>query len=110
MIERWLPYNQTKRRVIFQKAQEKDAIVVKPRNVIIQWEAPQVTVKKDLKYLGIIRANPVEYVQRYAYGLVFKAYSLRIKIIKVWIGKLRVVRSICLMFFLLCLHKMHINL
>lgn len=65
MIERWLPYNQTKRRVIFQKAQDTDAIVVKPRNVIIQWEAPQVTVKKDLKYLGIIRANPVEYVQRY---------------------------------------------
>jgi hypothetical protein len=53
MIERWLPYNQVKRRVIFQKTNQSDPVVVKPRNVIIQWEAPQVTVKKDYKYLGI---------------------------------------------------------
>lgn len=38
MIERWLPYTQTKRRVIFQRNQEKEPVVVKPRNVIIQWE------------------------------------------------------------------------
>jgi len=38
MIERWLPYTQTKRRVIFQRTQDKDPVVCKPRNVIIQWE------------------------------------------------------------------------
>ncbi|CAF0921745.1 unnamed protein product [Brachionus calyciflorus] len=65
IIERWLPYSQVKRRVIYQRSNEQDAFIVKPRNVIIQWEAPQVYVKKDFKYLGIIRANPVEYVQRY---------------------------------------------
>lgn len=32
---------------------------------LVQWEAPQVQIRKDFKYLGIIRANPVEYVQRY---------------------------------------------
>jgi hypothetical protein len=65
LVERWLPYAQTKRRVIFQRSNERDAVVVKPRNVIVQWEAPQVVIKKEFKYLGVIRANPVEYVQRY---------------------------------------------
>ena len=42
LIERWLPYSQAKRRVIFQRSNERDPMIVKPRNVIIQWEAPQV--------------------------------------------------------------------
>lgn len=42
LIERWLPYSQAKRRVIFQRSNERDPVIVKPRNVIIQWEAPQV--------------------------------------------------------------------
>ncbi len=33
--------------------------------MIIQWEAPQVQVKKEFKDLGVIRANPAEYVARY---------------------------------------------
>lgn len=65
MIERWLPYTEVKRRVIFQKSNVPDPVIVKPRNVIIQWEAPQVSIKKEVKYLGVIRANPAEYVQRY---------------------------------------------
>jgi hypothetical protein len=65
LVERWLPYSQVKRRVIFQRAAQRDAVAVKPRNIIVQWEAPQVDIKKEIKYLGVIRANPVEYVQRY---------------------------------------------
>lgn len=66
IIERWLPYSQVKRRVIFQKANEHcDPVAVKPKNVIIQWDAPQVQVKKEFKDLGVIRANPAEYVARY---------------------------------------------
>lgn len=70
IIERWLPYAQEnlKRRVIFQRA-PPDPIVMKPRNIIIQWEAPNVVVKKNLKYLGTIRADPVEYVHRYGGSL-----------------------------------------
>jgi hypothetical protein len=60
LIERWLPYSQVKRRVIYQRSCEKDAVPIKSKNVIIQWEAPQVTIKKDFKYLGVIRANPYE--------------------------------------------------
>lgn len=65
IIERWLPYNQVKRRVIFQRSNERDPVIVKPKNVIIQWDAPPVQVKKEFKDLGIIRANPTEYVSRY---------------------------------------------
>lgn len=64
LIERWLPYNEVKRRVIFQSA-PPDPIVVKPRNTIVQWEAPKVEIRKDFKYLGIVKANPADYVQRY---------------------------------------------
>ena len=43
IIERWLPYSQVKRRVIFNKSTDKDPIVIKPKNIIVQWEAPQVS-------------------------------------------------------------------
>ena len=36
LIERWLPYSEVKRRVIF-RAAPPDPIVVKPRNIIVQW-------------------------------------------------------------------------
>jgi hypothetical protein len=64
LIERWLPYSQVKRRVIFQSA-PPDPIVVAPRNTIVQWEAPDVHVHKEYKYLGVIRANPSDYVQAF---------------------------------------------
>jgi len=68
VIERWLPYSEQKRRVIYQKA-PPDPVVCKPKNIIVQWDAPEVSVKKDVRHLGIIRANPCEYVQRYASSL-----------------------------------------
>ena len=68
LIERWLPYSEVKRRVIF-RAAPADPIMVKPRNTIIQWEAPRVQVIKELKYLGVIRANPHEYVKTYGHTL-----------------------------------------
>jgi len=69
IIERWLPYGTAKRRVIFNKSSEPDPVVAKPRNVIVQWEAPSVQIKKEVKYLGVIKANPAEYVQRYGTSL-----------------------------------------
>jgi hypothetical protein len=69
MVERWLPYAERKRRVIFQKNEVPDPVIPKPRNVIIQWEAPEVQIKRAFKDLGIIRANPSEYVERYGASL-----------------------------------------
>ncbi len=65
IIERWLPYAEGgKRRVIFNKAAAV-AEAVNPRNVIVQWEQPRVNIRQEVKYLGVVRANPADYVQRY---------------------------------------------
>jgi hypothetical protein len=64
LVERWLPYIPQKRKVIFQAA-PPDPQYVKPRNVIIQWQAPKVVVKKQVKYLGIAKVNPADYVREY---------------------------------------------
>ena len=69
VIERWLPYGQQKRKVIFQKNTEADPVVARPKNVIIQWEAPVVQIVQEFKNLGVIRANPIEYVEKYGASL-----------------------------------------
>ena len=70
IVERWLPYASLKRRVIFQKPAAADPVIVSPRNVIVQWDAPEVVVRKDYKYLGVVRADPADYVARYGSTLV----------------------------------------
>ena len=70
MVERWLPYSERKRRVIFQKNQVPDPIIQKPRNVVVQWEAPEVQIKTIYKDLGVIRADPNDYVSRYGVSLL----------------------------------------
>lgn len=73
IVERWLPYPTQKRKVIYNKTNKPDSIVLKPKNLIIQWEPPQVHVKKEFQYLGIVRANPTEYVRRYGNTLIDSA-------------------------------------
>lgn len=69
IIERWLPYKPVKRRVIFNKSSAPEPVMYKPNNVIVQWEAPEVIIKQETKYLGIVRANPNEYVSKYGKDL-----------------------------------------
>ena len=69
IIERWLPYTPQKRKVILNKYDTVSPHIYKPRNLVIQWETPDVSVKQQVKYLGVIRANPVEYVRRYGSSL-----------------------------------------
>ena len=72
LVERWLGYTSGKRRVIFQKA-ASDSVIVAPRNVIVQWEAPSVSVRKELKNLGVLRASPADYVSQYGASLLQSA-------------------------------------
>ena len=73
IVERWLPYAEGgKRRVVFNKAAALAAVAT-PRNVVVQWEEPRVNIRQEVKYLGVIRANPAEYVQRY--GAELKVHS-----------------------------------
>ena len=70
VIERWLPYAQCKRKVLFQKNNAQDPVVIKPKNIIIQWEAPAIEITRCIKDLGIIRADPAEYTERYGTSLI----------------------------------------
>ncbi len=70
LVERWLPYAQPKRRVVFQPNTQPDPVVVKPKNVVVQWEAPEAVVKKKYKFLGETRADPAAYVKKYGRKLV----------------------------------------
>ncbi|RNA12008.1 hypothetical protein BpHYR1_025219 [Brachionus plicatilis] len=65
IVERWLPYSQAKRKVIFKQLDQPDLKIENPKNVIVQWETPQVIIKKEVNYLGVVKANPVDYVERY---------------------------------------------
>lgn len=69
IIERWLTYPEIKRKVIYRKPAEEDPIFSDPKNVIIQWETPQAEINKELKYLGVVKADPTEYVKKYGKSL-----------------------------------------
>ena len=58
-----MPYKKVKRRVIFQRYIQEEQ--VKPKNVIIQWGQPRVHFSKQFKDLGVIHANPEEYIMKY---------------------------------------------
>jgi hypothetical protein len=63
-----------KRKTIVQRAEAaKD--YPKPRNIIIQYEAPQVRVVRQFQRLGITPENPQTYVQRYGASL-FDTHAL----------------------------------
>lgn len=59
-----MPYAEQKRRVIYQKP-PAEPVMCKPKNIIVQWETPDVCIRKDIKHLGVVCANPCEYIQRY---------------------------------------------
>jgi hypothetical protein len=55
VIERWLPYPEMKRRVVYNRTDASHAHTNSQptKNIIIQWEEPHVLIKKQIKYLGI---------------------------------------------------------
>jgi len=65
-----MPYKPMKRKVIFEKAKDNDRVNhVKPRNLIVAWESPKVTVVQNLKHLGCVRTNPKDYIDKYGDSL-----------------------------------------
>lgn len=71
LIERWLPYPKIKRRVIYLKSRQPK--MEKPRNVIINWDAPKVDIKREFKYLGVISADPKDYASRFQDKLISRS-------------------------------------
>ena len=54
IIERWLPYKQQKRRVLYYSAPQKQsgAVNLTPKNVIVQWRTPGSSVTPRITHLG----------------------------------------------------------
>jgi len=70
VIERWVPYGAlAKRRVVVQRAGAARAYAA-PRNVIVQYDQPQVRVIRQFQRLGVTLENPHAYVQRYGVQLL----------------------------------------
>lgn len=69
-IERWLPYPEAKRKVILKIQDSSSSVSFNIRNSIILWKTPEVKIEQSIKYLGVIKANPVEYVEKYGKTLV----------------------------------------
>jgi hypothetical protein len=64
IVERWLPYKQQKRQVIYEKALSPDDNLTPTfdqqtyNNLIIQYANPSVRIEKQMRSLGIIRRDP----------------------------------------------------
>jgi hypothetical protein len=65
MIEKWLPYKKQTRRVLFEKLGPDVCPLPNPKNVVIEWEKPDVEITHEIKDCGVERADPEEYIRRY---------------------------------------------
>ena len=69
LIERWLAYKQPVRNVRYE--QEPNIVPLPaPKNEIIQWDTPELIVKKNFAFLGVEKADPSSYEERYHDQLV----------------------------------------
>jgi len=71
IVERWLPYTEQRRRVVYEKADDSghNYAVEKPRNVVVHWNPPKVAVNRVYRDLGVVQANPSEYKAKYGGSL-----------------------------------------
>ncbi|CAF3084082.1 unnamed protein product [Rotaria sp. Silwood2] len=77
IIERWISYGpRSKRKTILQRAPAARPYP-RPRNIIIQYETPQVRVVRQFQNLGVVQADPQLYVQRYGLSLLDSQFLLQ---------------------------------
>lgn len=68
IVERWLEYEQRPRRVMFHPA--PPLIPASTKNVLIEWDSPNVIVNRRFNNLGISLVNPNEYKSTFGNTLV----------------------------------------
>ena len=71
-VERWLEYPQRSRRVVFHAA-PKIVPAPAPKNVVIQWDSPAVTLNRQFRNLGTSHADPAQYAAQFGASLVDSA-------------------------------------
>ena len=68
IVERWLGYQRRTRNVNFIPA----APIIPapaPKNVLIQWDAPDVDIRQAFHFLGVQTVDPISYAQQYGASL-----------------------------------------
>ena len=70
IIERWLGYARRTRNVNFHPAAPLAAQATVEKNVLIEWEAADVDVRTEFKFLGVSQADPSSYVAQHGATLV----------------------------------------
>ena len=70
IIERWLGYARRTRNVIFQAAAPIQLAGATEKNVLIEWDAPDVDMRQEFKFLGVQEADPRSYASQYGHTLV----------------------------------------
>ena len=69
IIERWLGYARRSRNVVFQPAAPIH-VAQGEKNVLIEWEAPDVDMRQEFKFLGVQEADPRSYAATHGATLV----------------------------------------
>lgn len=69
IIERWLPYPTPKLKIIHQKIVDNNKIETNPKNILIEWQEPDVFIDREYKSLGVVKMDPKEYVTKYGESL-----------------------------------------
>jgi hypothetical protein len=69
IVERWLEYGPRARRVVFRPAPRLIPAPA-PKNVLIQWDSPNVALNRQFRNLGIAAASPAQYVAQFGASLV----------------------------------------
>ena len=64
IIERWLGYQRRTRNVNFQPAAALIPAAA-PKNVLIQWDSPDVDVRQAFHFLGVQQADPAAYLAQH---------------------------------------------
>ena len=70
IIERWLGYARRTRNVIFQAAAPIQLAGATEKNVLIEWDAPEVDMRQEFKFLGVQEADPRSYASQFGNSLV----------------------------------------
>ena len=69
LVERWLEYGPRARRVIFTPAPPIIPAPA-PKNVLIQWDSPNVALNRQYRNLGITTAIPAQYAATFGASMV----------------------------------------
>lgn len=70
VIERWLSYPRRVRNVVFNPAAPIQELVSNEKNLLIEWESPEVNIEQTFNFLGIKEEDPMTYISRHGSSLV----------------------------------------